>query len=71
VTRAQNTTLTRRELEVLEYLAAGNTNQQIAERLFLGKRTIDTHVSNLLAKLGVDSRIAAVREAQDRGLISR
>jgi non-specific serine/threonine protein kinase len=70
-TQARNTALTRRELEVLEYLAAGRTNQQIAEHLFLGKRTIDTHVSNLLAKLGVDSRIAAVREAQDRGLISR
>jgi DNA-binding CsgD family transcriptional regulator len=49
--------VTRRELEVLNLVAeAGATNAQIAERLFLSKRTVETHVSNLLLKTGATSR---------------
>jgi DNA-binding CsgD family transcriptional regulator/tetratricopeptide (TPR) repeat protein len=48
--------LTPRELEVLEYLAAGATNRQIAAALFISEKTASVHVSNILAKLGVRNR---------------
>jgi DNA-binding CsgD family transcriptional regulator/mRNA-degrading endonuclease toxin of MazEF toxin-antitoxin module len=48
--------VTRRELEVLSLVAEGTTNAQIAERLFLSKRTVETHVSNLLLKTGAANR---------------
>ena len=51
--------LSRREVEVLRLVAAGNTNPAIATELFLSERTVDRHVSNILAKLGVSSRTAA------------
>lgn len=65
----RRTLLTRRETEVLTLLADGKTNQEIADDLFLGKSTIDTHVSNILAKLGVSSRLAAVNVARQRDLL--
>ncbi|CAN5493046.1 hypothetical protein BH09CHL1_BH09CHL1_29910 [soil metagenome] len=51
--------LTRRELEVLRQLAQGLSDQEIADALFISHRTVNFHVTNLLAKLGVDSRTAA------------
>jgi DNA-binding CsgD family transcriptional regulator len=48
--------ITAREAEVLGLVAQGLTNAQVAERLFLSPRTVDTHVANLLAKTGVPSR---------------
>ena len=63
--------MTRRESEVLVHLAQGKTNQEIADELFLGKSTVDTHVAHILAKLGVESRRAAVVEARWRGLIPK
>ena len=48
--------ITAREAEVLGLVAEGMTNAQVAERLFLSPRTVDTHVANLLAKAGVPSR---------------
>jgi DNA-binding CsgD family transcriptional regulator/mRNA-degrading endonuclease toxin of MazEF toxin-antitoxin module len=48
--------VTRRELEVLTLVVEGTTNAQIAERLFLSKRTVETHVSNLLLKTGAANR---------------
>ena len=48
--------ITAREAEVLGLVAEGLTNVQVAERLFLSPRTVDTHVANLLAKAGVPSR---------------
>ena len=47
--------LTARELEVLRHLAAGETNKAIAAELVLSVRTVDRHVSNIFAKLGVSS----------------
>ncbi len=51
--------LTRRELEVLRLLSTGLTNRAIADELVVAVRTVDTHVSSVLAKLGVSSRSAA------------
>ncbi len=61
--------LTRRELEVLRLVAAGDTNKAIAARLVLSERTVDRHVSNILAKLRVSTRAAATASAYERGLL--
>jgi DNA-binding NarL/FixJ family response regulator len=61
--------LTGRELEVLRQLASGRTNRAIAEELFISERTVDRHVSNILAKLGVSSRTAATAYAYDHDLM--
>jgi ATP/maltotriose-dependent transcriptional regulator MalT len=53
------TGLSKRELEVIELVAAGKTNRQIAGELVLSVRTVDRHVSRILEKLGVSSRVAA------------
>jgi DNA-binding CsgD family transcriptional regulator/tetratricopeptide (TPR) repeat protein len=52
--------LTRRELEVAMLIVEGSTNQQIAEKLFVSPRTVETHISHIFAKLGVTSRVAVV-----------
>ena len=61
--------LTRRELQVLRLVAAGKTNKAIAEELFLSERTIDRHVSKILTKLDVPSRVAATAYAYEHDLI--
>ncbi len=61
--------LTRRELEVLRHLAAGETNGAIAVALVVSERTIDRHVSNIFAKLGVSSRTAATAYAYEHDLL--
>jgi DNA-binding CsgD family transcriptional regulator len=60
-TRADEFGLTPREREVLELVAAGMTNAEVAQQLFITERTVGHHVSAVLAKLGVDSRRAAAR----------
>src|SRR5436190_1071829 len=61
--------LTRREQEVLTYLADGSSAPQIAEKLYLSTTTVKTHLANLYGKLGVSDRAAAVAEAMRRGLL--
>ena len=61
--------LTDRELEVLRHLAAGDTNKAIASELVLSERTVDRHVSNIFAKLGVSSRTAATAYAYEHRLL--
>ena len=51
--------LTRREGDVLRLVAAGNTDREIAEALSISRRTVTTHVSHLLTKLDVNSRVGA------------
>jgi predicted ATPase/DNA-binding CsgD family transcriptional regulator/DNA-binding XRE family transcriptional regulator len=60
--------LTRRELEVLRLLAAGLSNQAIADALCVGRSTVKAHVASILAKLGVGSRTAAAAYAHRRGV---
>lgn len=61
--------LTSRELEVLRLLATGLTNRAIADELMVAVRTVDTHVSSILAKLGVSSRSAATSFAYRHDLV--
>jgi ATP/maltotriose-dependent transcriptional regulator MalT len=61
--------LTARELQVLRLVAAGETNKAIAAELFVSERTVDRHLSNIYAKLGVSSRAAATAHAYQHGLI--
>jgi DNA-binding SARP family transcriptional activator/DNA-binding NarL/FixJ family response regulator len=64
-TRANVGGLTDRELEVLDLLDEGLRNADIAARLHLSEKTVGHHVSSILAKLGVSSRLEAVRRARD------
>ncbi|HRI25213.1 MAG TPA: response regulator transcription factor [Ferruginibacter sp.] len=61
--------LTRREKEVLELIAGGSTNQEIAGRLFISSATVDTHRKNLLAKLDAKNTASLVRIAMEYRLI--
>jgi LuxR family maltose regulon positive regulatory protein len=62
-------TLTERETEVLHLLAAGLSNQEIAERLYVSEGTVKTHTHNLYGKLGVQSRTRAIARAKELKLI--
>ena len=62
--------LSTRELEVLELVAAGNTNREAAARLFISEATVKTHLLHIYEKLGVSDRAAAVAEAFNRGLLT-
>ena len=61
--------LTPREQKVCQMLAYGNTNSEIAEKLFISERTVETHRSNIYAKLGLKNRVELVRFAIDNGLM--
>ncbi|MDO7908873.1 response regulator transcription factor [Paenibacillus sp. JX-17] len=60
--------LTDREMEVLRLLAQGKSNQDIADELFIGVKTVKFHITNLLAKLGVEDRTQAAIYAYKNGL---
>jgi len=62
--------LTAREIEILEYLRAGFRNIEIATRLGISSRTVESHVSSIIAKLGAGSRTDAVRIALERGIVT-
>ena len=62
-------TLTAREVEVLQLLAFGHTNRDIAEKLFISPDTVKTHLEHIFEKLGASDRTAAVAEALRRRLI--
>ncbi|HEX7464712.1 MAG TPA: response regulator transcription factor, partial [Actinomycetota bacterium] len=62
--------LTEREREILQLLAQGTRNDDIARKLFISPQTVQTHVRNLLAKLGVHSKLEAVAFAVKHGAIS-
>lgn len=70
-TRANPAGLTAREVEVLRLIAGGLRNADIAERLFRSPKTVDHHVSSLLAKLGARSRMEAVQTASRRGALDQ
>lgn len=68
---ADDAVLSGRELDVLRLLALGHTNAEIAKRLYISPRTVETHRASLQRKLGVSGRPALVRYALERGVIHR
>ncbi|MEM6768981.1 MAG: response regulator transcription factor [Bacteroidota bacterium] len=62
--------ITEREYEVLAHIAAGRSNKEIAEQLFLSESTVKTHVSNLLSKLDSRRRTQAVERARKEGILA-
>ena len=66
---SQGISLTKRELEILGLVAKEMTNQEIADKLFISVRTVETHRVNLTQKLGVHNTAGLVKEAYKRGLI--
>ena len=69
VARQQELGITARELEILELIAAGLSNREIAERLFVSENTVKTHSGRLYDKLAARRRTQAVQHAKDAGLI--
>ena len=63
------TALSPRELEILQALSTGDSNKQIAQRLFISEATVKTHLIHVYQKLGVETRTAAVSAARERKLI--
>jgi DNA-binding CsgD family transcriptional regulator len=66
---AERLGLTAREEEVLRLVADGRSNSQIAETLFISRKTASVHVSNILSKLGVSSRVEAAAVAHRQGIV--
>jgi DNA-binding CsgD family transcriptional regulator len=64
-----NQPLSDRELQVIELVAGGLTNQEIAEKLEISKRTVDNHISNILTKTATDNRVSLVRWALQWGKV--
>lgn len=64
-----SSTLSDRELQIVELVTAGLTNQEIAEQLEISKRTVDNHISNILTKTATGNRVALVRWALQWGKV--
>ncbi len=67
--KGQIESLTERELEVLQLIAQGDSNQEIARRLVVSLATVKTHVNHVFAKLGAESRVQVVARARAVGLL--
>ena len=67
--RAPHISLSSREIEVLELVAAGKSNTDVANELFISETTVKSHLAHIFSKLDVSSRTAAVSEARRRGIL--
>jgi DNA-binding NarL/FixJ family response regulator len=61
--------LSERELQIIDLVASGLTNQDIAEKLEISKRTVDNHISNILTKTATENRVSLVRWALQWGKV--
>ena len=68
---SQEPVISERETEIVELVARGLTNQEIAQALTISKRTVDNHVSNIFTKTGAKNRVALLNWAMDNGKICR
>ncbi len=64
-------TLTSRELEVLSLVIEGYSSKQVADMLFISKRTVDFHLDNIYGKLQVSNRMQALQKASRMGLLAK
>tara|TARA_Y100001968_G_scaffold132009_1_gene120477 strand:- start:2047 stop:2331 length:285 start_codon:yes stop_codon:yes gene_type:complete len=71
VSNAAHLSLSAREMEIIDLVADGLTNQEIAQKLTISKRTVDNHVSNMFTKTGSKNRVALLNWAMDHGKICR
>jgi two-component system nitrate/nitrite response regulator NarL len=62
--------LTKREIEILKFIAEGNSNQEIANKLYISYNTVDTHRKNIMHKLSIKNTAGLVRYAIEKGLIA-
>lgn len=67
--RAPQVSLSAREIQVLELVAAGRSNTEVAAELFVSDTTVKSHLAHVFSKLGVTSRTAAVSAARARGIL--
>ncbi|MGB3615877.1 MAG: LuxR C-terminal-related transcriptional regulator [Elainellaceae cyanobacterium] len=65
----KETALSERELQIVELVTVGLTNQEVAEKLDISKRTVDNHVSNILTKTSTGNRVELVRWARRWGKV--
>lgn len=65
-----NNSITKRELEILELVVAGKSSPEIAEQLFISRRTVDTHRNNLMQKLDIHNTASLVRYALEHNLVN-
>ncbi len=61
--------LTKREIEIIKLIAEGFTSQQMADKLFISPRTVETHRANLMKKVGVKNAVELVKKAQQLELL--
>jgi DNA-binding CsgD family transcriptional regulator len=61
--------LTAREVEVLQLVASGLTDAQVADRLIISRRTVNAHLASIYSKIGMNTRSAATRYAIEQGLL--
>ena len=61
--------LTTREIEILKLIAEGNSNKQIGDKINISHRTVDTHRTNIMKKIGVNNIAGIIRFAMQRGII--
>ena len=67
--RAPQISLSSREIQVLELVAAGHSNTDVAEELFISETTVKSHLAHIFSKLNVSSRTAAVSAARQQGIL--
>lgn len=67
--RAPRVSLSSREIDVLQLVAAGRSNSEVAASLFISETTVKSHLAHIFTKLGVASRTAAVSAARERGIL--
>lgn len=68
---SKNNALSQREVEILNEIAKGSSNDEIADKFFLSVNTVKHHVHNIFTKLGVDNRRKAIEYAKHAGIMSR